>query len=68
MSLSEITFSCVKCRSSLISRKMRLASIRSSNARGTFLIATFSPVLLSLAELPLGKTHMRARSAIGQVR
>lgn len=45
------TFSCLNFLSSLISLKMRLASTASSNALGTFLMATLTPVSLLRAEL-----------------
>ena len=41
-SLIAITFSCcLKCRSSLISRRIRFASMRSWNTFATFLMATW---------------------------
>ena len=46
-----MTFSCWRCWSSLISRKMRFASTMSSNARGIFLIATFCPVSVLRQEM-----------------
>ena len=44
-----ITFSCLKCRNSLISRSVRFASTTFSNAFTIFLIATFLFVSNSLA-------------------
>ena len=46
-----LTFSCENFFISLISRKMRFASTGSSKALDIFLIATFSPVSLSKAEM-----------------
>jgi len=43
MSRMPMTFSCLRWRSSLISRRVRRASVRFSNALAIFLIATFSP-------------------------
>lgn len=49
MSLTAMMFSCRRCRSSLISRSVRRASVRFSNALAIFLIATFSLVCRFLA-------------------
>ena len=50
MSLIRITFSWLKWRRILISRSVRLVSVRWTNALLIFLIATFSPLSLSFAE------------------
>ena len=44
-----MTFSCWKCKRILISRRVRFVSVRCSKALLIFLIATFSPVVLSSA-------------------
>ena len=49
MSLTAMTFSWRRWRSSLISRSVRRASVRFSKALAIFLIATFSPVAWFLA-------------------
>ena len=50
ISISPTTFSCLSALSSFISLSIRFASITLSNAFPIFLIATFSPVTVSLAE------------------
>jgi len=47
--LMRMTFSCWKCCRILISRSVRFVSVRCSKALLIFLIATFSPVVLSMA-------------------
>ena len=46
-----LTFSCLKCRRSLISRRIRFASTVSSKALDTFLMATLRFWTWSIAEL-----------------
>ena len=51
MSTMPTMLSCRKCLRSLISRRIRLASISSLNARGTILMATLLSEVESVAEM-----------------